>query len=262
MVGLRRAWATVTALMALAGGAAPVRAHDFWIEPSTFRPEIGQPIGVRLHIGDGFKGWSVPRNVRRIEAFEVVGPGGAQPIVGRDGSDPAGIARFTRPGAYVIGYRSHPAFTEMEPAKFDEYLREKGLEEILALRAQRGRSEVKAREAYSRFSKSLIRVGGAPAGVADRAIGLRFEILAESTAGDFRLLFDGKPLQGALVAAVRRNADGEAIRARTDFRGSVKLPIGEPGVWLISSVHMLEARDGVAADWESFWASLTYELQP
>lgn len=260
MGGVSRGCAAGVAWMALTGVAMPVLAHDFWIEPSTFQPRIGERISVGLHIGDEFKGWSVPRNARRIEAFVAIGPDGERPILGRDGSDPAGIARFDAPGAYVIGYRSNAAFTEMEAAKFEEYLREKGLDRIRALRDRRGESGKRAREAYSRFSKSLLRVGDAAGGAADRTLGLRFEIVAESPAGEFRLMFDGKPLNNALVVARRREAPDESIEGRTDARGRVKLPIAEPGVWLIASVHMLEAHEGIGADWESFWASLTCEL--
>lgn len=257
VVGLATLWAGTTA-----------SAHDFWIEPSTFQLEIEERVSVGLCLGDRFEGRSVARNASRIETFVAIGPAGQQPIVGRDGSDPAGIARLTAPGVYVLGYRSNHAFTEMPAPRFEEYLKEKGLEQIVALRKERGASHRKAREAYSRYAKALVRVGDATGGDGDRPIGFRFELVAESNPYEersgnehsFHLLFDGKPLAGALVTATRRGAADSKIHARTDAGGRARFFLREAGVWLIASVHMVEAPQSIAAEWESLWASLTYEL--
>jgi uncharacterized GH25 family protein len=256
------------AWLVLAGAAASASAHDFWIEPSTFWPRVGERVNVGLRVGDHFKGLPVARSPERIVKFVSLGPGGEKPIVGREGADPAGLARFTEPGWYVLGYRSNHAFTEMEGAKFEEYLREKGLEKVVALRKERGLSGERAREAYSRCSKSLVHVGEASGEAQDRRIGFTLEIVAESDPDEkadgsqrsFRVLFDGEPLEGALVTAARRDAANETMEARTGADGRVKLSLDEAGVWLVASVHMIEAPQGVDAEWESFWASLTWEL--
>lgn len=268
MNGLNIGWACVFAWFGLAGTTSSAGAHDFWIEPSKFRPQVGERVSVGLRVGDHFAGWSVPRSAARVEKFVSMGPAGEQPIPGRDGADPAGVVRYTQPGVYVLGYQSNHAFTEMEAAKFEEYLTERGLEKMIELRNERGASRRKVREAYSRFSKSLIRVGDAAVESGDRVIGFRFEIIVESSpekqrnasVQSFRLQFDGKPLTGALVTAIRRDAADAKIQARTDQSGRVSLSLNGTGFWLISSVHMIEAPEGVAASWESFWASLTYEL--
>jgi hypothetical protein len=36
----------------------------------------------------------------------------------------------------------------------------------------------------------------------------------------------------------------------------------EPGVWMITTIHMVRAAAGLDAEWESFWASLTFEIPP
>ena len=35
-------------------------------------------------------------------------------------------------------------------------------------------------------------------------------------------------------------------------------PLHSDGMWLIKAVHMVPAATGSSADWESFWASLTF----
>ena len=42
--------------------------------------------------------------------------------------------------------------------------------------------------------------------------------------------------------------------------GRVRFKVQAAGLWLIKAVHMVPATDA-RADWASFWASLTFELQ-
>lgn len=234
-------------------GTGQTLAHDFWIEPSAWSPTIATRIGVTLCIGEQFQGWPSERNAARIEEFIAASGGSRQPVVGLDGSDPAGSVRFATPGGYVLGYRSNRAFTEVPRTKFEDYLSEKGLERYLVPRAS-GRGNV--REAYSRYAKSLVGAGGATP--ADRVLGFRLELVAED-AQAFRLLYEGRPLAGALVVATRRPANAPSLRARTDAAGRVRLPLDEGGAWLVTAVHMIPPPAGLDAEWESFWASLTFD---
>ena len=72
-----------------------------------------------------------------------------------------------------------------------------------------------------------------------------------------RLLFEGKPLAGALVTAIDR--EGIRLTARSDAHGRVAIALPKPGVWLVKSVWMVPAPAGSDVDWESLWASLTFE---
>lgn len=267
-----KGWAigSVALLVALISPVQTATAHDFWIEPETFHPQLGELVSISLREGDGFDGRPVPRDATRITQFIAHGPGGAQPIVGLDGRDPAGVARFNAPGVHVLGYRSNHAFTTMEAWRFEEHLIEKGLEKIAQLRRNRGVSNSGAREAYSRYSKSLVRAGGSSSEAASRPLGFKLELIAEFNPyemgsrreASFRLLFDGKPLEGALVTATPRDAPDGAMQARTDPEGRVQYTLRHTGVWLIAAVHMVEARPALGADWESLWASLTFGTSP
>ncbi len=110
-----------------------------------------------------------------------------------------------------------------------------------------------------------------------------------------RLLHDGVPLAGALVKAsliltgLGPDATPETapvlafgapagigLHARTDAEGRVSLPLTCPGTWLVTAVHMVPAPPGTqadvapavsdaapaptTADWESLWASLSFEV--
>ena len=58
---------------------------------------------------------------------------GRKPLVGRDGADPAGFLRVATPGLLVIGYHSNPSPVEQTAEKFNQYLKEEGLDAVAAL---------------------------------------------------------------------------------------------------------------------------------
>ncbi|MEO8348002.1 MAG: DUF4198 domain-containing protein [Acidobacteriota bacterium] len=248
--------------------AARLLAHDFWIEPSTFRPEVGATVGIALRVGEGFQGDPVPRSPGRIVRFVLVSPSRETPIEGVPGHDPAGVARVTEAGLQLVGYRSHTSKVELEAKKFEEYLKEEGLERIVAERARRGESDKASREIYSRCAKALLAAGGTGKSGHDRVLGFTLELVPEKnpyafrTGGPFpvRLEYRGKPLAGALVVALNRDAPEMRLSARTDAKGRVSFALAKPGTWLVKSVHMVPAPAKSEADWESLWASLTFEL--
>lgn len=268
----RKSRKSIYALLALGVlhfSTLPALGHDFWIEPSVFRAKADERVQIGLRVGDHFKGDAVLRTSARIVKFISVNNAGEQAIVGREGSDPAGLARFGQPGVTVIGYRSNNAFVELEGPKFEDYLKEKGLESISKIRAEKSETSKKAREAYSRCAKSLIRVGDAAINEGDRQLGFTLEIVAEtnpylSKPGDeqrFRVMFEGKPLKDALIFASNKSDAKNPLSGRTDEHGRVSFRLEKPGVWMIAGVHMTAAAQDVDARWQSYWASLTFDLQ-
>ena len=86
--------------------AAPAFAHDFWIEPSTFRPAVGAMIRANLRVGQDFVGDPVPRFSRSIGQFIVRQSDADAPIVGLENIDPAGFFRAEGQSTAMIAYRS------------------------------------------------------------------------------------------------------------------------------------------------------------
>lgn len=270
-MALRQQWKrsiAVASVLGIALASASANSHEFWIQPSTFLLPTGGPVGVRVCIGEGFEAWPMGRNNRRIEMFVDSGPDGRRPVVGLDGADPAGAVRVDEPGTHVIAYGSNRTFTEVPAAEFEQYLAEKGLEQVAAQRARQRTSAGTVREAYSRHAKTLIRVGPHGSEVVDHAVGLRLELVAAEglmtaptrTARSFQLLYDGRPLAGVLVVAFRPGTGDDERKARTGSDGRVLLDLPSAGMWRIAAVHMIPAAAGIAAEWESLWASLTFEL--
>jgi uncharacterized GH25 family protein len=258
-----------TALAALLLVTGTARAHDFWIEPSTYTPAVPSSISVRLRVGEDFaNGDPYSRNPAHIRSFELVGPSGTRLVSGRAGDEPAGVVRLETPGIHVIGYRSAQTVLELEAAKFESYLREEHLEAVSRQRAERGQTDAPGREAFSRCAKAIVIAGDADGDGYDRVLGFTLELIPERSpgalhAGDelpVRLLFEGKPLANAYVGAVNAEDTDVKAEARTDADGRARLRFARDGTWLVRSVHMIPAAGGLGADWESLWASLTFRI--
>jgi uncharacterized GH25 family protein len=264
---LRSALVCLSVLL-LAGQAT---AHDFWIEPSSFSPAPGQAVAVRLLVGEHLEGEPVARppsaSLHRFIVMESASRDSAS-LPGRTGGDPAAWLRLTRPGLHIIGFHGKHNALELEAEKFNAYLKEEGLEAVLEERAARGETNRVGREIYSRCAKSLLVLGSANAADGDRVLGFPLELVAESHPSSLRvgepvavrLLYRGRPLRGALVVALQREAAQERITARSDADGRVRLPLPRAGAWLVKAVHMVAAPESSGAEWESLWASLTFEM--
>lgn len=263
---LRRATGLLIATL-LACTAPPLRAHDAWIEPTEFHPAAGSIVGARLRVGQNLIGDPLPRDSARIREFVVADSSGRRPLIGHDGDDPAGVLRVAAPGLLVIGYHSHPSVVTEASQQFERYLAEEGLDAIAAERARSGATD-SVRELFSRCAKSLVLSGPAGADQADRALGFTLELVAErnpygARAGDelpVRLTYEGRPLAGALVVAINRDDPAGKLAARSDGDGRVRFVLPRGGFWLIKAVHMIPAPAGADAQWQSFWASLTFDL--
>ncbi len=255
---------------AIVATVAPISAHDFWIAPSAYRPKVGSLVGLRLLVGQSLVGDPVPREPAAIERFVVSGAAngsGEKTIAGRDGGDPAGIFRVDTPGLLVVGYQSVPRLVELTADKFDQYLGEEGLDAVRSLMASKPMKST-ARELFARCAKAVLLSGASSATDGDRALGLPLELIAERNpytaphgeAFSFVLKYQGAARPGALVIALSARNPSLKLSARTDRDGRVTFKFPESGPWLVKTVHLIPARPGAGADWESFWASSTFEL--
>lgn len=260
--------APFAALFLLGFHPARVLAHDFWIEPSSFHPAVGSELAVSLRVGEHFRGEPVPRADRRIVRFVLSSAAGETSIGGLPATDPAGFVRISSPGFFLIGYRSNRTPITLEPEKFEKYLADEGLDRVLEARAARGERGKPGKEVYSRCAKSLVAGNGSGQAGFDRVLGFTLELVAESSPlktrpeakMPFRILYEGKPLAGALVKAIALEDPDNTLSARSDAQGRVAFVLVRKGVWLVKAVHMAPAPPETGADWESLWASLTFEI--
>ena len=181
----------------------------------------------------------------------------------------AGVAEYVAPRAngFLLTARTIPNFIELDAKKFEEYLRHEGLDEISAWRRQHGESALPGREFYSKYVKAILHTGGAdpfvtkPAGHAIEFVPMA-DPASVAQGGELavRVLFHGKPAPGLPVEASSFHEGKRKDRqlGKTDGNGMARIPLDEPGLWKLHSIRMERRTDTREADWESFWASLTF----
>jgi uncharacterized GH25 family protein len=265
---MKRTFRLAAACIAALLFTSAARAHDFWLEPDKFSVARGETVDLSLRYGTGFEGKVAPRDNFLIEKFVVMGPDGTEPIPDQGRPGLAGRVTLAKDGIYQVAYRGKRRPIKMEAAKFEAYLKEEGLEHISRLRAERQETGKAAFEVYSRCAKTLLKAGGGANEGHDRIAGLRLEIVPEThpylvAAGAelvFRVLFEGQPLKNGLVTARSRAEPKHTVAARTDAEGRVRLTLDRAGEWLVKCTHMIAAPEELSKDWESLWASITFEL--
>ena len=269
-----RAAAIFAAALALGAWAAVAQAHDFWIQPKSFSPTADTTVDLKLVIGHDKERTEYPRNITHIRAFLCFDPSGTMRDVPGEHGQIAGQLPVKEPGLHMVVYASSwsPAF--QTPEKFAGYLKKEDLKEALvehdkrmaALKTAGRTPPEKIREYFSRCAKSLLAVAGKTNGKHDREVGLPLEIVAETnplvggagTSHKFRVLLNGKPLARARLAAYREQKPEAITETRTDSEGRASLVLDEPGMWIVRCIR-IEHVGKPAVDWQSIWATLTFE---
>lgn len=256
--------------------AAPAQAlaHDYWLVPETFAPKPGADVPVRMYVGEGLKPeQEVAYASKKTAALQLVTAGKVVkdfPEL-KDGAKPAFAFKMDGQGTAVLRVDRDWSAITLKADKFTAYLKEEGLDEVVKARAAAGEADADGKERYRRCLKTIVS-GAKPDDTPTKPLGQVFEIVPGKNpyalkAGDqlpVVVLFEEKPLAGLKVAAHHR--DGDALTtatATTDKDGKAALKLTKGGVWVVRAVHMrrvTEKDPTPAADWESFWASVTFRV--
>lgn len=252
--------------------ASPALSHEFWIEPEDYSIAQGDQIRAEIRVGQDFKGDAFPFIASRFVTFERHDQLGDSDVEGTAGDLPALSATPRTEGLTLFTYLStENRITFVDWEKFTGYLDYEGLTAIAARHDARGLPRDRISEIYIRCAKTLVNVGPEATGQ-DRATGLPLELVAEQNPGTltpgqtirFRLLWQGAALSDTQVALFAKSSDTpEATRTltRTDADGHVSFTLPAPGSYMAASVHMIEPAADGKADWQSFWASLTFGVE-
>lgn len=270
---------TRTALLAaaLAACTAPLLAHDFWLMPTPGHAAPGATVAVTVNVGEQYPVPDAFVEPARVLMMQMVGPGrqvGAiTPRLTRQGEGlVTPVTLPGTPGTYIIETRLTTRFIELQPKEFTAYLEEEGLGRVVAERQRLNETGKPGRERYSRWPKALIRTGAGDASHVTTPLGVTSELVpsvdpTQAKVGDtvaFQLRFEGTPVAGARLSRIVTGDAPFAQRishATTDAEGWAHFTVAE-GPQFIGTVHMVR-RSGEtgpeAADWESYWTSLTFE---
>jgi cobalt/nickel transport protein len=263
---IRRA---LTAMAFTAVFAAPAMAHEFWIEANQFRVASGAPIAARTLIGSHFLGEELANYASMQRAVDVWRGDDTRAVTGPEEQIPSLQTPSLGDGLHVLRYQSTNFQVTYESyAKWVMFLLEA---QRLDLMAQQAPGD-QIREVYFRYAKSLIAVGDGQG--EDRYLGMPLELVALTNpyqdrpdAVRLRVHFLDEPAPDAAVHVFIRDADGAVtnLRLRTDAAGEIAVPTDIPGTYMVNAIQVLPASarmtELLGADWQSLWASMTYDIR-
>ncbi len=247
-------------------------AHDLYLMPSTFRPQAKQTFTIAFHNGDNFPVSQTAPRIERMIDPRLIGQGKSMPLTNLrpEGAKLLADARIDAPGTWIAALQSKPNFIEMEPNAFAKYLEHEGLRSVLRYRDTHNETNVPGRERYSKYVKTILQAG--PATEDYKApTGAIIEIIPEAHPYTVKpggklpvqVLLRGKPVADLQIEVAWLSKSGQAERkpvGRTGKDGRLIIPIPAAGIWKLHTVSMERCAEPAVADWESFWASLTFEV--
>lgn len=270
----RGARITATTVILLVVAAAAAGAHDMFVKPGRFFVAEKAEVLVRILNGTFSKSEnSIARP--RVRDISVVGPSGREQLdttvwVSRGDTS---TFRFSTgaAGTYAVAVSTRPSVIPLEAADFNSYLREDGIPDVLEERRRSGELQRPVRERYSKHVKALIQVGAARSAHFATVLGYPAELvpidnpytLAAGRTLRVRTLVDGSAAANQYVLYGGRTPEGGRIAprsVRSDSAGVARIPLRRRGTWYVKFINM-ERLQGDSVDYESKWATLTFQLR-
>ena len=263
-----------TAIILILLASLSAFAHEYWFETDNFFLKVNERADIRLFLGEALrKPEERPYQAAKTALFEMHSTAGKfdmRPLA-EDEATPFLKFSSDRQGTYLLTLERNWSYLKLDAAKFDEYLREDGMEYIIDERKRLGESAKEGSERYSRYIKTLIQVGENRTGTAKTRVGSKIEIVPLDNPytrkpGDnlrFQVYFDGVPLADKTIFADNRDGDVFSTqKLKTDKNGKIIVKLDRKGLWLIRLVYMQRCTKNCnEADWESFWAALSFGLK-
>jgi len=252
--------------------ACSLSAHDTWLVPQKFRVPAGQPVPVALNTSEAFPTSEAAAQPDRIASFEVVTDTGRAPVTGYRVEGKSLVAEVTPGyGTTIVAAATKPRFILLKPEQFSEYITAERLETIVAARKARGEDGKDGRERYSKIAKLALCSAGRDGAEPWEPLGLRVEIvplvepcgLRQGDEFEVEVLFGGKPLADVWVTGGYEGVHGHEypVWVKTDSEGQAKIPLDRKGAWFVRVLHMVPSTEFEDADWQSWFSTLTFEVQ-
>ena len=265
------------------------RAHTMFLKLDSFFLEPNSTAKVALINGDFDLSENAIARDRMLDV-SVVGPGGVvhpPASAWRDSAvfhwspDSVDTAMLTfetgGAGTYLIGVSTAARVITLSAEDFNEYLVHDGITDLIDERARAGRTNDEATERYSKHVKALVQVGDARSGQWAHELGYPVEFMPlsnpyELSRGDelqVRFLRAGQPVANQLVYANYEDHHGhdaagehvESVTTRTNADGVATIPLRGTGRWYVRTIHMVETTSEADVDYESNWATLTFQVR-
>ena len=156
--------------------AAPVTAHEFWIEPLAYQVAPEGRLEANIVNGQEFAGAKLAYLPQRFVNFALFAGSETTRVEGRPGDIPALQQDPVAEGLNIAAYQANNATVDYADwEKFQKFVDHKDFGDVLSQHEARGISVDGFKEVYSRHSKTLFGVGNSEG--SDRRVGLETEIV-------------------------------------------------------------------------------------
>ncbi len=253
--------------------ATSATAHDFWVQPAQFWLAPNSTVLTSLQVGHGQfrQRWTAEAN--RVTSFYSLGPAGRtdrQAELRAGSMEQDHLLRFAGAGVHVLILQTSHAQSELPGLRFTSYIKDEGMTPAISLRDQLKIADQPGRELYTRRAKALVQVGPPSAksdALVTRPVGLSLEIVPEinpyapsaGTSLPVRILYDGRPLAGALVKLNNLDFDGRPIeQIRSDSAGRAVFNVPRTGSWQLNVIWTRPLKGDAKADFDTTFSSLTF----
>lgn len=275
-------WIIIGTSLVIASRSDQVHGHDSWLIADQDRVEKGATVRFAFVTSENFPKSESAAKPERVASWKVVRRAKREKLADAvvEGSDLVTRKAFDNEGFFLVELALKPNFIELPSKDFEHYLSEEKAEAALAGFKRRSAPDAPARELYTKFSKTWVTVSEPvkDAGF-QQVVGHTLEIVPQSDprawmAGkevEVMVMFEGQPLAGARVSSGYEGLAPHAYAqsVETDANGVAHLTLSRGGLWYLRT-HVIRALatpraasnepDAPKADWESFWASVTFRV--
>lgn len=245
-----------------------ILAHEFWLQPNKFMYKRNEPINIKFMVGEGFSGENWAGSKTRINFLKLLISNTVTDLSSFIGSVKGDSLQFSiaEEGTALVIFNSNNSFIKLEAEKFNAYLQEDGLTNVLNYRKAHNEMDTSGRENYQRSVKTILQVGKTLTEDYSRETGLPIDIILQTNPYSIRdsafiavkILFKGTPLASHLCKLWHSdNGKTNMQNLVTNASGEVTVPVRHSGRWMMSAVNMVQATDSTA-QWQSYWGSLTW----
>ncbi|HZB11649.1 MAG TPA: DUF4198 domain-containing protein [Chryseolinea sp.] len=247
-----------------------ISAQEFWLQPVKFIYKSGERQAINFLNGENFMGeaWDLKKN--QIEALSLHQLSKSISVIDSASEGKKENVKLTlnTEGTYLLTMQTKNVLNEWDGAKFNDLLKEYGLDEILESR-KKINPPPPSKEHYATYTKLLFQVGEKKDDTYKKSNNFPVEILPLENPyalkiGDpirFKILFDGKPIFGARIKVWNRFDNRTTIQnIYTQQDGTIETRVSSPGPWLVSVLRMVPSKQP-GADWQSYRASLVFGVE-
>jgi len=252
-------------------------AHEFWLAPDKYFYTIRDIALIRFHVGENYTGENWSGNKEKIKQLSHYQPNDKIIDLSHRLSMNKGDSirlPLQMEGTHMVIFNSTNSHIELEADKFNEYLKEDGLQTAIQYRQKNGENDKMGKEYYQRSVKTIIQVGNEKTNACIQPTNLPLDIVpfenpyaspGMAPQGSlpmvrFRVFFKGKPLANWMIKTWFRDEKGkmQMKEYQTNNRGIISVK-RYSGPFMVSTVYMERLTGDPKADWQSYWASLNFE---